>query len=261
MSETDKVWALVHGQLDEKEAAALRAALKASPGLQREYRQIQDMDRLLRETGAQADITEDDLAKKVLRAWESSPEAGRWGAAAPEVSAPPRVLPFPGGARLWLLQPWRALRAVAALAACALILLGARNYFSPALAWRPDQVQAPQFRGTAPGDLEQVTRDMRSWTDTLRSAIGAQYEAETAGASAPSLFRKRTAWILHTRVQALPENQVSIQVQAGRPGDDSVAEEWTRVFQKEADVSGNLNAFGRQIAQDLARHPPAPGAP
>lgn len=253
MSESDKLWALVHGQLNEPEAAGLREALKTNPDLQRQYRQIEDMDRLLREAGTQAAVTEDDLAKKVLRAWEASPEAGRWGAAAPEESAPPQVLPFPGEARLWLLQPCRALQTVAALAACALVLLGARNYFSPTLAWQTDRIEAAQYRGAPAGDDAARRAAMEALAGALKAEIGAQYE-QALGRTAPrSLLKKRTEWRLATRLQELPENMLSIEVDAFRPGEDTLVFRWSHSFENAEAFSRALPEFGQRVAEDLVR--------
>lgn len=251
MSETDKLWALVHGQLDDRQAAELREALKASPDLQRQYRQIQDMDRLLRETGSQAEVPEEVLVKKVLHAWETSPEAGRWGITEPEASAPPRVLRFPGEALLWLRQPWRALQTAAALAACALVLLGARNYFSPDLAWRADRLEPAQYRGDQPADMGPAAAALRALAADLRAEIDSHYERQAGRPAARSVFKKRTEWLLATRIQELPESMLSVQVDAFRPGDSTPAIRWTRQFESAETFSRDLPEFGRQVASEL----------
>ncbi|HOW96481.1 MAG TPA: hypothetical protein P5567_00450 [Kiritimatiellia bacterium] len=253
MSETDKLWALVHGQLNDPQAAELREALKADPALQRHYRQIQDMDRLLRETGSQAEVPEELLVKKVLHAWETSPEAGRWGAAAPDASAPTRVLRFPGEALLWLRQPWRALQTAATLAACALVLLGARNYFSPSLAWQPDRLEAAQYRGDKPADTGPVVEALRAMAADLRAEIASHYERQAGRTASRSVLRKRTEWRLATRIQELPESMLSVQVDAFRPGDPAPEIRWTRQFENAEAFSRDLPEFGGQVASDLLR--------
>ncbi len=253
MSNTDELWALVHGQLDDKEAARVREELKTNRELQQQYRQIQNMDELLHMAGPSLELKEDDLEKKVLHAWEASPESGSWSVTAHDVPTQAKVLRFPVEAMLFLKRPRRALQAAAALAACILVVVGARNYFSPSLAWRPDELQTIQYRGESPAGAEKPGDDMKALAHDLRAAIGSQYEQGSAGQTVRSVFKKRTAWILSTKIQALPENLLSVQVEAYRPRDKTLVGVWAKVYESREDFSREIPTLSKQIVTDLRR--------
>lgn len=253
MSKTDKLWALVHGQLDQEHARQLLDEIKSDHELQREYQQVREADHILRIAMPRMELTAEELEKKVLHAWESSPESGKWGNTATARPEGGKGLSFPSNLLVFSRSPGRALQAVAALAACFLMVLGARNYFSPGLAWMPDNLQVAHFRGegAAPPCLAQS--ELAALARHLKSEIGTQYEQEAQVSR--SLFHKNTMWVLLTKIQELPDRLLYVQVEAYQPAANILVGKWANMYEGKDDFLEKVDVFSRQVATDLSKLP------
>ena len=253
MSNTDQLWALVHGQLDEQQSAQLTKALESDAALRQELEQVREVDRLLRGVAPYAEQDEETLAKKVLRAWEASPESGAWGQAAREAPAKSRTLDFPSGVRLWIQQPWRALQAVAAVAACLMAAFGLRNYYSTELDWGADRLQPAQYRGEAAASQAALSEDdLKALANDLRASIAAFYQ-EQAAQHPRSFFRRRTAWVLTASIQEMPDGLLSVRVEASRPRETVLAGKWADLFEDRHQWADELPGFSRKIVNELVQ--------
>ena len=255
-----KLWAYVHKQLSEEESSKMRGLIESDEELRREFKAIQETDRLFRSVSSRMNQTEDALDERVLQAWEAlhAQDSG--------MKMEGEIIPFvpPVAVQMRSKSWWRQgrlyLRAAAGIAACFMVAFGLRNYYSSPLEWEQGQVQTLQYRGAegvasvySKGEMELLSRQ-------LRETIMKGYKTEFGGGMKRSFLRKNTSWILVTKLQELPARSLYVQVEAYDSSHRTLAREWSTRYMDSQSFSSEMEGFGYQVAKDLISLNTKPGA-
>jgi len=245
----DRIWAYLHGALDEAACRDLEERMAADASLRGRCDQARRLDRLLRATlpeiAAGADTGDEAIVEQALAAWERDQQAAHARLAAPSASraARPRVhqsstfrLGFAG-------------LAAALLAVALLPLLRKPPALMPA-AWAPVAFAPLRTRGASgeAGTLQRqdAIRMQRTLADALSWAL-----ADRGG-------RLPDGLTLQFRVNELPAGALAVVVRAGGP-DGRLRGEWIGDYSRRERFFEQADASAAQMAEVLAV--PSPGGP
>jgi hypothetical protein len=252
-NQSEKLWAFVHQELTEADRVKLAEDVEATPTLKSELAAIRAVDRQLKVLMPMVDMTEEDLEKKVLGAWEA--ECGQGS----QSSSVPGTIIYPEFQKnRWAFSARKATRVVLAMAACLLIAVGVRNYTSESIQWlTPEYQSALQYRSAdgAPAQSFYSNRDLQDFSSALRTAIKKNYRGQKTGLT-PSLFHKSTDWIMISKWQELREKSLYVQLEAYEPQHRALVKEWSQQFDNSEAFYAELDSFSTQIARELAELAP-----
>lgn len=233
----EKAWRVVHGELASDERARLLRSLKDDPAMDRQLRQVRQMDRLLRALLPIAARPEADLEADILQAWERehARETGRAGVSS-------------WTEQLWdWLGSWQPAMAVAAVV---LLILGASGALYYTLRMPQDVVWErvtwlpPEGRGaeTSP----EATADP-ALESTFCETIGAALKQASRGE--PRGRRISEAWTLSAALTPTDGQALQVRVRAAPHQAGLGPLSWMTVLP----ATGDVQDTARQLAATMER--------
>jgi hypothetical protein len=242
-----RLWAYVHGELNTEERQAMERALQDDRELRDEAERIKLLDRELRTLVPLIGRGEAELERTVLEAWEQSPEA---------LDLKRGPMPVPLGVSRSESDGRRfqvAWGAVAAIAACMLLMLGGHFLSAPAVEWtHPDIAGPAAIRGTgAPLERLYAAEEMQNFSAALGNAVMVAYNETLTGGERRPWFRMKPEWKLRAHFQELRGGNFVVQVEAFEPDKTEMMKEWTQYFSSREDFSSSMTSYARMMAGDL----------
>ena len=255
---SNHLWAYIHHQLSQTEQLDVAEKIATDQTLQAEVDAIKSIDKMLHFFVPLLDRTEEDLERDILEAWECSQVQEQ------ETTQHSRAeiihfdtAPDTTKQSFWSMFNPATLRVAVAAAACLLVVVGIRNYYSSPLdIGSPSILSSTQYRGIDSADNQPLytENEIEEFSLALNDVIKKNY-AESQETFKRSIFHRNTQWIILTKWQELYESSLYVQVEAYDPGQKDVSREWTGHFENAESFYDQVDTFGSTVAKDLATMP------
>ena len=247
----ERIWSFVHGMADGQAVRETQRVMSSDESLRLDVEKTEFTDRYLHTLQPFIQADADEVAEALLDAWEEDLQKDAASAGGVETaemvqaSPPPtgRTIRFPGALRIGL-----------AAAACALVVLGTRNYLSPSLGWRAPEI-APAARRSHNGGEETGVysrSQLKRVAADLRQSIQRQYDQQPSAGPSRSFFSRRSDTALLVRVHEVGRGFLLVEVEAYGRKTKEPSRSWNETFASPDAFAAHTDALGARIAADLA---------
>ena len=241
----DKVWHYLHGLLSAADRSAFESRLECDPQLRTQLAEARQLDDTLKSVAPYANWSEEQLASRVLDAWEQDRR---------QTVAVPRL--FATGLRAWT-RPSPVAKLGLAAALCLLLAATSFHLASGFTTWSRPVINLPAYRGiSTAADTQAQQAEMADLARQFEDNLEHAYRSVLGEQAAWWSLRPRQEWRMGLQIQSFHQGVLSVHVQAEHRKHKDLKLEWTEYFSDPGAFKTSQENMSATIAGALAAAAP-----